>query len=220
MNDTIIEIKNISKKFASKRVLKGISYSFKKGLVYAILGESGSGKTTLLNIMGLLDNQYEGDIYIDGKHIFKQKDNYQLRNEYIGFVFQSYYLIDYLNVHDNIMMPLQYAHKNNKFSQESFQNVITQLNLNGILNEKVNYLSGGEKQRIAIARAFINNPNIIICDEPTGNLDKKNTINVIQILRNLLNDEKVIIVVTHNDEFASQCDVILELKGGKLYENK
>lgn len=214
-----MEIRNISKSFSNKKILNDISYSFKNGYIYAILGTSGSGKTTLLNILGLLDNKFEGDIIIDHKMISKSKDNFEFRNKNIGFIFQSYYLIENLNVEENIKMPLEYS-KKEKRDEEYFKSIIETLKISNLLKEKVNYLSGGEKQRIAIARAFINKPNIIICDEPTGNLDEENSLNVIAILKQLISENKLIIIVTHDCFLASQCDIILELKEGKLHEKK
>ena len=219
MNSGSLEIKNISKFFSSKRILNNISYSFENGNIYAILGKSGSGKTTLLNILGLLDNKFEGDIILDNKIISKSKDNFEFRNRNIGFIFQSYYLIENLNVEDNIKMPLQYSKKEKK-DEKYFKSIVDTLKISDLLNENVNYLSGGEKQRVAIARAFINKPNIIICDEPTGNLDEENSLNVISILKKFISKNRLIIIVTHDFFLASKCDIILELKDGKLYEKK
>ena len=214
-----MEIKNISKSFSNKKILSNVTYSFENGYIYAILGASGSGKTTLLNILGLLDNKFEGDIIINNNIISKCKDNYEFRNRYIGFIFQSYYLIENLNVEENIKMPLKYS-KKGKIDDAYFTNIINTLKISNLLKEKVNYLSGGEKQRIAIARAFINKPNIIICDEPTGNLDEENSLYVMAILKQFISKDKLIIIVTHDSFLASQCDIILELKDGSLYEKK
>ena len=199
--------------------MDNISYKFENGYIYAILGTSGSGKTTLLNILGLLDNKFDGEIIINNKNISKKCDNYELRNQNIGFIFQSYYLIDSLNVEENIKMPLKYSKKEKK-DDEYFKKIIEELKIENLINENVNYLSGGEKQRIAIARAFINKPSIIICDEPTGNLDKENSLKVLSILKQFISKDKLIIIVTHDLFLANQCDIILELKEGKLYEKK
>lgn len=199
--------------------MDNISYKFENGYIYAILGTSGSGKTTLLNILGLLDNKFDGEIIINNKNISKKSDNYEFRNQNIGFIFQSYYLIDSLNVEENIKMPLKYSKKEKK-DDEYFKKIIEELKIENLINENVNYLSGGEKQRIAIARAFINKPSIIICDEPTGNLDKENSLKVLSILKQFISKDKLIIIVTHDLFLANQCDIILELKEGKLYEKK
>ncbi|MGM9858909.1 MAG: ABC transporter ATP-binding protein [Bacilli bacterium] len=218
MNKINLVLKDIKKSHGKKVILNNISYSFNSGKIYAILGSSGSGKTTLLNILGLLDNKYEGEIFINNELISKRKDNYELRNNHIGFIFQSYYLIDSLNVIQNIKMPLLYSKEKDSCNDDNFKNIIEKLNIEHLLTEKVNYLSGGEKQRIAIARSFINNPHLIICDEPTGNLDKDNSLGVMSLLKQFLNEEKLIIIVTHDSFLANQCDMILELKGGLLYE--
>lgn len=217
MSDVIYSIKKISKSFDQRKIVDEISYDFFGGKLYAILGESGSGKTTLLNIIGLLDNKYEGEIFIEGRQLKKSHDNYIIRNEKIGFIFQSYYLIDYLNVKDNILMPLEYS--KNPLDELYYESLLKTLNIKSIEESKVNYLSGGEKQRVAIARALINKPQIIICDEPTGNLDDKNSQQVISILKKLISDDKVVIIVTHDIEIAHKCDIMLNLHGGKLYEN-
>lgn len=218
MIDGFYSLKNVSKFFGPRKIIDSISYNFYRGKIYAILGDSGSGKTTLLNILGLLDNKYEGEIFINGQSMAKNKDNFRTRNQYIGFVFQSYYLIDYLNVKQNIYMPLDYA--KNKIDIDYYIDLLKRLNIESIENENVNYLSGGEKQRVAIARAFINKPNIIICDEPTGNLDQKNANQVMSTLRSFLTKDKLAIVVTHDREIAMSCDVILKLEDGKLYEKQ
>lgn len=218
MIDGFYSLNNVSKFFGPRKIIDSISYNFYRGKIYAILGDSGSGKTTLLNILGLLDNKYEGEIFINGQSMAKNKDNFRTRNQYIGFVFQSYYLIDYLNVKQNIYMPLDYA--KNKIDIDYYIDLLKRLNIESIENENVNYLSGGEKQRVAIARAFINKPNIIICDEPTGNLDQKNANQVMSTLRSFLTKDKLAIVVTHDSEIAMSCDVILKLEDGKLYEKQ
>lgn len=218
MIDGFYSLNNVSKFFGPRKIIDSISYNFYRGKIYAILGDSGSGKTTLLNILGLLDNKYEGEIFINGQSMAKNKDNFRTRNQYIGFVFQSYYLIDYLNVKQNIYMPLDYA--KNKIDIDYYIDLLKRLNIESIENENANYLSGGEKQRVAIARAFINKPNIIICDEPTGNLDQKNANQVMSTLRSFLTKDKLAIVVTHDREIAMSCDVILKLEDGKLYEKQ
>lgn len=217
MSNHTFEIKNVFKRFGKRTILNDLDYKFESGNIYAILGESGSGKTTLLNILGFLDNNFEGELYIDGESVDKRHDKYSLRNEKIGFVFQSYYLIDYLSVEENIKTPLEYS--DHKIDLEYYKYLINKLNLNQIIEEKVNYLSGGEKQRISLARALINKPQIIICDEPTGNLDSKNADQVISILRQFLSEDKIIIIVTHDNNVAQYCDLILKLQDGKLYEN-
>lgn len=216
LNKTILSISNIKKSFGSKTVLNNLSYDFRSNEMYAIVGESGNGKTTLLNILGLIDNSFEGEIKFDGQRIINKKDYSFLRAKKIGYIFQSYYLIDSLSVKENIVLPLKYSR--NEFEEEYFNKIINQLNISSILEDRVNYLSGGEKQRVAIARALINKPKLIICDEPTGNLDPKNTEKVIEILSSFKGDDKTIIMVTHSNEVAQKCTKILNLSGGQLYE--
>lgn len=217
MPDSVsLVLENISKNFGKKTVLDGLSYTFKGGKLYAIVGESGSGKTTLLNIIGLLDNHYQGNIFINGQLIDKKTDHCRERNKFIGFIFQSYYLIDYLNVLENITMPSRYSDGN--IDREYLEYLCSELNIADLIEENVNYLSGGEKQRIAIARALINKPTILICDEPTGNLDQKNADQVVEILKKFLQDDRIIIIVTHSPELAALCDLKLSLTKGNIYE--
>ncbi|MCM1130362.1 MAG: ABC transporter ATP-binding protein [Roseburia sp.] len=213
-----LSLENLSKLYGNRTIIKDLNYNFEKGKFYAILGESGCGKTTLLNVMGLLDNKYIGKIIIDGIAIDKKKDQYNLRNQKIGYVFQSYYLIDYLNVKENIILPLEYSKEKLDYCQ--FESIIRGLNLEQLLTEKVNHLSGGEKQRIAIARALLLNPAILLCDEPTGNLDYKNSKDVFNLLKLFQDSKKTFIIVTHNEDIAKQCDIVLKLDKGKMYEIK
>lgn len=215
---TVCSLNNINKRFGHRLILDDLSYSFAGGNSYAILGESGSGKTTLLNIIGLLDNKFDGEIYLGEKKVNRNRDNHSLRNEKIGFVFQSYYLIDYLNVRENILMPLEYSSK--RFDEEYYHSLLAILGIENLEQEKVNYLSGEEKQRVAMARALINYPELIICDEPTGNLDKKNALQVIDLLKKIITIDKALIIVTHDEEVGKLCDHELLLEGGKLHENR
>ncbi|MEG0977811.1 MAG: ABC transporter ATP-binding protein [Bacilli bacterium] len=218
MNSLEYSVENITKKFGNRVILNNLNYTFAGNYVYAILGESGCGKTTLLNILGFLDNKFEGKLRINGSEIIAKNDNYDFRRNAIGFVFQSYYLLNYLNVEENIKMPLEYSKKS--IGNDHFNFLINELNLETLLNENVSYLSGGEKQRVSIARALINKPCIIICDEPTGNLDKNNGNNVINMLKKFIAKDKIIIIVTHDQDVAKQCDCVLKLKNGGLYEEK
>jgi putative ABC transport system permease protein len=218
MSEFTYQLNNVSKKFGKRVILNDLCYRFESGKIYAILGESGSGKTTLLNILGCIDNNYSGNLSIDNNVVNKKIDNYEIRNNDIGFVFQSYYLLDYLSVEENIRIPTSYSTK--KFDEGHFKNLLVELSIDNLLDEKVNYLSGGEKQRISLARALINDPRIIICDEPTGNLDLKNANQVIGILKRYISKERIIIVVTHDKNIAFNCDRILELKDCALYEKE
>lgn len=220
VNDLLIKIENLTKKFGSKTVLKNISISINYNDFVTIVGESGSGKTTLLNIIGLLDKKYDGRFYFDGLEVNKCKSKLcNIRNDKIGYVFQSYYLIDYLTVTENILLPYKYG---DDFCDESYLDfLIEKLGLKNILNKKVSFLSGGEKQRIALARALIKKPTILICDEPTGNLDKKNKDMVIELLQMANKDLKsAVIIVTHDESIANLGRKQIVLKNGTIYENK
>lgn len=209
-------LQNIRKSYGNKKILNELNYNFEYGKIYAILGDSGCGKTTLLNIMGLLDNKYEGDVILGDTIVDKKRDLCHLRNKSIGYVFQSYYLVDYLSVRKNILLPLEYSDV--RISEDYFAEITEILNIQNLLSENVNYLSGGEKQRTAIARALILNPPILLCDEPTGNLDSKNSSDVLGLLKKLISMKRTIIIVTHDERIATQCDVILRIEKGGLYE--
>lgn len=209
-------LQNICKSYGNKKILNELNYTFEYGKLYAILGDSGCGKTTLLNIMGLLDNTYEGDVILGDITVDKKRDLCHLRNKSIGYVFQSYYLLDYLSVRKNILLPLEYSDV--KINEDYFAEITEVLNIQNLLSENVNYLSGGEKQRTAIARALILNPPILLCDEPTGNLDSKNSSDVLGLLKKLISMKRTIIIVTHDEQIATQCDVILRMEKGGLYE--
>ena len=190
-----------------------------KGSYISIIGESGSGKSTLLNIIGILDDGFEGEYFFDSKNKTKRSEYYSIRNQKIGFIFQSYFLISYLNVKDNIFLPLKYSHlkQDKEKLNKRFEDLIQSLNLNKIVDENVNYLSGGEKQRIAIARALINDPTLLICDEPTGNLDENNRESVLNLIKKINKSGKSVIVVTHDLYVAKQADKVYLLKDGKLF---
>ena len=213
-----IKICNLYKSFGSKLILNNISFEFEKNRMYGIVGESGTGKTTLLNILGLIDNKYSGEIFFNGEKLKPNKDYHNIRAEQIGFIFQSYYLIDELTVKENILLPLKYSKK--EVEDEYFNFLIKKLKIEDLLDEKTNYLSGGEKQRVSIARALINNPSLIICDEPTGNLDCSNAESVLEILKSFIDDHRTIIIVTHSQEVANHCSTLITLEKGGLYEIK
>lgn len=211
----MIEIQKISKIYDKNTIaLNNITLSLPdKGLVF-ITGSSGSGKSTMLNLLGLLDNPSEGEIIVDGKFInkLKQKEIDYYRNTYIGFVFQEYNLLNNYNVRKNVEIALDLQKK--KYKKEKILEILKSVGLDGLDNRKINELSGGQKQRVAIARALIKNPNIILADEPTGNLDYENSEQIFSILKNI-STNKLVIVVTHNLEFADKYgDRVIELKDG------
>ncbi len=217
----MIELKNISKTYKSKKstntvALKDISIKFPdKGLVF-ILGKSGSGKSTLLNIIGGLDKCDNGEVIINGKSTkeFKEKDFDAYRNTYMGFVFQEYNLLENYSVEKNIKLALELQHK--KATSEEIQNVLKQVDLDDISKRKINELSGGQKQRVAIARAIIKNPEIILADEPTGNLDSQTSTQIWQILKKL-SKTKLVIVVSHDSESATKyASRIIRIQDGEI----
>jgi lipoprotein-releasing system ATP-binding protein len=218
-----ISIQNINKYFYDPvefQVLKDISFDVKKGEFVSIVGKSGSGKSTLLYLLSTMDTKYKGNIAINGTQVtgLSQNELAKFRNEQIGFVFQFHFLLPEFTVLDNVMLP---ALKLNKKAKDEIEaEAIESLHLLGLKgneHKKASKISGGQQQRVAIARALINSPSIIMGDEPTGNLDSKNTQIVFDIFKELAKERgQTIIAVTHDDEFAANCDRIIELSDGKL----
>ena len=207
-------------------VLKNINMSFELGKLYAIMGNSGEGKTSLLNVIGTLDELTDGKIIINDTVITNLKENEkaQFRMKEIGFVFQEFFLNQNMTVDENIMQPL---YINNKYStkKERMERVRKLEEQVGLIDRRKHYpkeLSGGEQQRVAIARALANNPNIILADEPTGNLDENNEIKVFKLLKELSESGKCVIVVSHSNTVKDFADVVLKLEKGNLSidENK
>ncbi|MEL6863257.1 MAG: ABC transporter ATP-binding protein [Bacteroidota bacterium] len=201
-------------------VLKDLSFEVDKGEFVAIIGKSGSGKSTLLYLLSTMDTDYEGRIAINGVEVTGQRQNQlaKFRNEHIGFVFQFHFLLPEFSVLDNVMLP---ALKLKKQSKEEIEHkameLLSLLDIKGHEYKRASRISGGQQQRVAIARALINSPAIIMGDEPTGNLDSKNTKIVFDIFRQLAREQgQTIIAVTHDDEFAANCDRIIELSDGML----
>jgi lipoprotein-releasing system ATP-binding protein len=223
MSEVILEAKDINKNFHDPitiRVLSNISFSINKGEFVSVIGKSGCGKSTLLYILSTMDTDYEGELLIDDKLVTGQKPVKlaQIRNENIGFVFQFHYLLNEFSVLQNIMLP---GLKLNKYSQKQVeQNAYDKLKILGIdhlAHKKPTLISGGEKQRVAIARAMINDPDIIMGDEPTGNLDKKNSKIVFELFQKLANEfNQTLLIVTHDQEFAGKTNRIIEMEDGKI----
>ncbi|MEM8585878.1 MAG: ABC transporter ATP-binding protein [Bacteroidota bacterium] len=201
-------------------VLKDISFDIDRGEFVSIIGKSGSGKSTLLYLLSTLDTDYEGSINLVGQDVsaMSQNDLAQFRNEHIGFVFQFHFLIQDLSILDNITLPAQKLGKKSKDEIEhEAMELIRLLDIEGQESKKASRISGGQQQRVAIARALINSPSIIMGDEPTGNLDTRNTEIVFDVFRQLAVERgQTIIAVTHDDEFAANCDRIIELSDGYL----
>ena len=224
MSSKIIELKNVNKIYKTKaeeiHILKNINLSFSKGNFVSIQGKSGSGKTTLLNILGLLDVPTNGDMYIDEKKInYKnEKIKNRIRNEKIGFVFQFHYLLNEFTALENVMMPaLINKNLDKKEIKKRALELLTLVGLSERIKHKPLELSGGEKQRVAIARSMINNPEIILADEPTGNLDTETSL-VINNLFKKINEEKKqsIIIVTHSLELANLAEYKYKIEKGEF----
>jgi lipoprotein-releasing system ATP-binding protein len=219
----ILEAKNINKSFHDPitiQVLKDVTFSIEQGEFISVIGKSGCGKSTLLYILSTMDTDYEGDLFIDGVLMRNKKEAElaRVRNEKIGFVFQFHYLLNEFSVLRNVMLP---GIKLGKYSdQEVEHKAMEKLKILGIESEakkKPNQLSGGQKQRVAIARALINDPLIIMADEPTGNLDKKNSELVFDIFKELSDVyNQSLLIVTHDGEFAQRTNRIIEMEDGKI----
>lgn len=223
MKDLAIEAIGINKFFhepTTFQVLKNISFSIEKGKFVSLVGKSGCGKSTLLYVLSTMDTDYEGQMKLNNTLVtgLSQDALSRFRNEHIGFVFQFHFLLPEFSALENVMLPAQ---KLGRFSnQEIEHNAMEKLKLVGMgdfARKSASKLSGGQQQRVAIARSLINNPSIIMGDEPTGNLDKANTYQVLDILRKLADEEnQTIISVTHDHDFASQTDRIIEMEDGYL----
>lgn len=209
----MIEIKKIGKKFGDKVVFTDLSYTINDGKMIAIVGPSGCGKSTLLNILGLLDTDYSGEVLYDGQLLSKASE--KKRDEYIrnniNYLFQNYALIETDTVEENLMLALEYEKLT---KNEKIQKINKSLELVGLkdFNKKsVFTLSGGEQQRVALARIILKRGNIVLADEPTGNLDRNNSNKVMEILKALQKQGRTIIIVTHDESLAAQCDDIIRL---------
>jgi lipoprotein-releasing system ATP-binding protein len=223
MNGNILEAINITKYFhdpLTVQVLKDVNFSVQKGEFISVIGKSGCGKSTLLYILSTMDTDFEGELLIDGVSMQNKKEEElaKVRNEKIGFVFQFHYLLNEFSVLKNVMLPgLKFGLLSEK---EVEHNAYEKLKILGVENEslkKPNQLSGGQKQRVAIARALINNPLIIMGDEPTGNLDKKNSEIVFNIFKELAEVyNQSLLIVTHDNEFAKRTHRIIEMEDGKI----
>ena len=218
-----IEIINGYKEYLKKKekisVLENINVKFEKEKLYAIMGESGSGKTTLLNIIGTLDTLTKGKLLINDKEIINLKDEEKakIRMKEIGFVFQNFYLNPNMTVEENIMQPMYINPEYNRISmEEKTEELIKMVGLESRRTHYPKELSGGEEQRDAIERALANNPEIILADEPTGNLDKNNEIKILEILKDLSQKGRCVIIVSHSNKVIEYADKVLNLKEGKL----
>lgn len=221
----MLQVKNISKSFKTadfvQKALDGVSIDFRKNEFVAILGPSGSGKSTLLNIIGGLDKYDTGDLIINGASTKKYKDRDwdAYRNNSIGFIFQNYNLINHITILDNVEMGLRLSGVSKKTRKEKAKKALEQVGLKDHMHKKPNQLSGGQMQRVAIARALVNNPDIIMADEPTGALDSKTSIQIMELIKEIAK-EKLVIMVTHNAELAEEYSTrIIEIRDGKVIKD-
>lgn len=220
----MINLKNISKNFylggETVKALDNINFRVKKGEFVSIIGPSGSGKSTLMNILGLLDVPDSGDYELDGRNVSKLKENElaQIRNNKIGFIFQNFNLLSKMTAVENIQIPLIYQGKTNEESKKIAYELLERVDLKGRENHLPSQLSGGQQQRVAIARALACNPEIILADEPTGALDSKTSIDIMNELEELNNKGQTIILITHDINVAKRAKRIVKIADGRLYE--
>ncbi|WP_121626232.1 ABC transporter ATP-binding protein [Poseidonibacter antarcticus] len=206
----MIKAINISHSYSNDIALQNIDFEVKKGEFVAIIGESGSGKSTLLSILSTLLKPTSGEIFFKDINFKDIKNIDTFRQENIGFIFQFHYLIDYLNIKENIQIANEHAR------DKEIEELLELLGIKNIINKYPNEISGGQRQRAAIARALINKPKVIFADEPTGNLDSKNSQNVFDIFKKLSKEGTTIIVATHDINLSSKADRIVEVKDGQL----
>jgi len=213
----MLEVKNLYKKYGELEVLKGVNLFISKGEVVSIVGKSGAGKTTLLHIIGTLDNADSGQLLFDGTDLvkFNQKQLAAFRNQKIGFVFQFHNLLPEFTALENICIPAFIANKNKKETEKKAIELMQFLNIEKRSHHKPSELSGGEQQRVAVARALINNPSMILADEPSGNLDTHNAVELHELFFKLRSEfNQTFIIVTHNTELAEMADRKLTIEDG------
>ena len=215
----MIEAKNITKKFDSLTVLEGVNLKVEKGEFVSIVGASGAGKTTLLQILGSLDSPTEGDVVINDVSLFslKEKELSEFRNKHIGFVFQFHQLLPEFTAVENIMIPALIAGRKSEEAKAAAMELLRYLNLSERAKHKPNEVSGGERQRVAVARALINSPDVLLADEPTGSLDSKNKEELNRLFLDLRSKfNQTLIVVTHDMEMASISDRVIKMQDGRI----
>lgn len=214
----MITVSNITKSFGSLQVLKGIDLHIEKGKVVSIVGPSGAGKTTLLQIMGTLDKADSGEVVIDGINVpqLKEKDMAKFRNQHLGFVFQFHQLLPEFTAIENVMIPALIAHKPMKETKKRAAELLEYMGLTDRADHKPSEMSGGEKQRVAVARALINNPSVVFADEPSGSLDSKNKEELHKLFFDLRDKfGQTFVIVTHDPELAKITDETIYLRDGK-----
>ncbi|GKX67743.1 ABC transporter ATP-binding protein [Inconstantimicrobium mannanitabidum] len=222
----ILRLENIHKVYGKGNLqmeaLKGVNLVVNEGELIAIIGVSGSGKSTLLNIIGTLDKASTGKYILEGKETekYSEKEMAKLRNKTFGFVVQHFALIKGFSVYDNVEIPLAYSKGNKKKYEERVKTMLTKLGIRDKIDSKPNQLSGGQCQRVAIARALVNDAKILLADEPTGALDKQTGQEVLDIFKKLNEEGKTVIIVTHDEKIANQCNRVIRMEDGKIVEDK
>ena len=221
----MIKIEKLTKVFRTENVettaLNGVSLEVKAGEFVAIMGPSGCGKSTLLSILGLLDNADEGRYYLDGKEVghLKEKERTQYRKGRIGFVFQSFNLIDELTVEENVELQLKYLKVSRVERKKRVEEILRKMNLSQRATHYPQQISGGQQQRVAIARAVVGKPQLILADEPTGNLDSQNGHDVMELLSRLNDEGSTIVMVTHSQHDAAYAHRVIHLLDGEIVDN-
>lgn len=222
MKPSIIEIKGITRNFSLGSevvyVLKGIDLSIAQGDYVALMGPSGSGKSTLMNLLGCLDTPTSGNYILNGKDVSQMSDDELagIRNKEIGFVFQTFNLLPRTTALDNVALPMVYAGFNKSERHKRASEVLGQVGLGDRMDHHPNQLSGGQRQRVAVARALVNNPSIILADEPTGNLDTKTSVEIMQLFDAIHANGNTVILVTHEEDIAAHAHRIIRLRDGVI----
>ncbi len=221
-NDLLIDVQKITRDFPlgqeTIKVLKGIDLKIYKGEYVALMGPSGSGKSTFMNLLGCLDTPTSGEYYLNGKDVSNMTDDElaEIRNKEIGFVFQTFNLLPRTTALDNVALPMIYAGKNKEERRQRAEEVLQEVGLGDRMDHHPNQLSGGQRQRVAVARALVNKPSIILADEPTGNLDSKTSVEIMNLFNTIHSQGNTVILVTHEEDIAENAHRIIRLRDGLI----